>query len=81
MDVNPEGKYSFGATCVKKCPREFSTWKPFDLSDVHVFFGAFLKFWSPLSWEVFRSMCLPCCQAGVACPDMEVTGQFTAMGQ
>ena len=23
MDVNPEGKYSFGATCVKKCPREF----------------------------------------------------------
>lgn len=22
MDVNPEGKYSFGATCVKKCPRE-----------------------------------------------------------
>lgn len=22
MDVNPLGKYSFGATCVKKCPRE-----------------------------------------------------------
>lgn len=25
MDVNPEGKYSFGATCVKKCPRELLT--------------------------------------------------------
>lgn len=23
MDVNPEGKYSFGATCVKKCPRNY----------------------------------------------------------
>lgn len=23
MDVNPEGKYSFGATCVKECPRKF----------------------------------------------------------
>lgn len=22
MDANPDGKYSFGATCVKKCPRE-----------------------------------------------------------
>lgn len=22
MKVNPLGKYSFGATCVKKCPRE-----------------------------------------------------------
>lgn len=27
MDINPEGKYSFGATCVKKCPREFLTWE------------------------------------------------------
>lgn len=27
MDVNPDGKYSFGATCVKKCPREFITCK------------------------------------------------------
>ena len=25
VDVNPDGKYSFGATCVKKCPREFIT--------------------------------------------------------
>lgn len=23
MDVNPDGKYSFGATCVKKCPRNY----------------------------------------------------------
>lgn len=23
MDVNPEGKYSFGATCVKKCPHNY----------------------------------------------------------
>uniref|UniRef100_A0A8C6RJX8 receptor protein-tyrosine kinase n=1 Tax=Nannospalax galili TaxID=1026970 RepID=A0A8C6RJX8_NANGA len=23
MDVNPEGKYSFGATCVKTCPRNY----------------------------------------------------------
>lgn len=28
MDVNSEGKYSFGATCVKKCPREFTTREP-----------------------------------------------------
>lgn len=32
MDVNPEGKYSFGATCVKKCPRESPTGKTFHLS-------------------------------------------------
>ncbi|XP_036897009.1 epidermal growth factor receptor isoform X3 [Sturnira hondurensis] len=23
VDVNPDGKYSFGATCVKKCPRNY----------------------------------------------------------
>lgn len=23
MDVNPDGKYSFGATCVRECPRKF----------------------------------------------------------
>lgn len=31
MDVNPDGKYSFGATCVKKCPRESSPATPFRL--------------------------------------------------
>ena len=29
MKVNPLGKYSFGATCVRKCPRECPSWRPF----------------------------------------------------
>ncbi|XP_048952554.1 epidermal growth factor receptor-like [Canis lupus dingo] len=64
MDVNPEGKYSFGATCMKKCPREFITCEKFS------FIRWLLPVWSPLgtlsplSRVVFGSICLPHCQAG-----------------
>ncbi|CAM4735688.1 unnamed protein product [Leuciscus chuanchicus] len=58
LTLNPDGKYSFGATCVKKCPRNY----------VATDHGACVRTCSPGTYEVDEGGVRKCKKCDGLCP-------------